>query len=133
MSRLRVCTSYVETLALVPWMSFHRRSLAFQVPCVVDIRPLPRHRRQVSCVIFLVLCVLWSQVLYPLCLDSKALFEAIIDTQDQAVLDPTYVRWLRGLFPKEVSGVSSIAIPLPAARRAAGLLEQLREHVVSAS
>lgn len=57
---------------------------------------------QTGCVLFVVMCVLWSQLCYPLALNSKALFEAIIDGNDQAALGSTYNKWLHGLFSDEV-------------------------------
>lgn len=60
--------------------------------------------RQIACVVFWVMCVLWSQLLYPLALDTKTLFEAIIDSHDQAALDSTYDKWLKGLFSQQVCG-----------------------------
>lgn len=57
---------------------------------------------QTACVLFLVMCVLWSQLYYPLALNSKTLFEAIIDGNDQAMSGATYTKWLRGLFSDEV-------------------------------
>lgn len=57
---------------------------------------------QTACVLFFVMCVLWSQVYYPLALNSKTLFEAIIDGNDQAALGITYKKWLLGLFSDEV-------------------------------
>ena len=57
---------------------------------------------QTACVLFFVMCVLWSQVYYPSALNSKTLFEAVIDGNDQAALDSTYRKWLLGLFSDEV-------------------------------
>lgn len=57
---------------------------------------------QTACVMFFVMCVLWSQLCYPLALNSKTLFEAIIDGNDQAALGATYNKWLLGLFSDEV-------------------------------
>lgn len=48
------------------------------------------------------MCVLWSQLLFPLALNSKALLEAIVDAQDKATLSPTYIQWLNGFFSDEV-------------------------------
>ncbi|CAM9656283.1 unnamed protein product [Ascophyllum nodosum] len=56
---------------------------------------------QISCVLFLVMCILWSQLLYPQALNSKTLFEAIIDGKDQVASNPSYIRWLAGLFSDE--------------------------------
>lgn len=47
------------------------------------------------------MCVLWSQLLYPLALNSKTLFEAIVDGNDQAASDSTYNKWLKGLFSNQ--------------------------------
>ncbi|CAM9257644.1 unnamed protein product [Scytosiphon promiscuus] len=58
-------------------------------------------RRQTACVLFFVMCVLWSQLCYPLALNSKTLFEAIIDSNDQVVSASTYNNWLLGLFSDE--------------------------------
>lgn len=57
---------------------------------------------QTACVLFAVMCVLWSQLCYPWALNSKTLFEAIIDGNDQAMLGSTYNKWLLGLFSDEV-------------------------------
>lgn len=57
---------------------------------------------QTACVLFFVMCVLWSQLCYPLALNSKTLFEAIIDGNDQAASGSTYNKWLLGLFSDEV-------------------------------
>lgn len=57
---------------------------------------------QIACILFLVACVLWSQLLYPMALNSKTLFEAIIDSNDQTALGSTYNKWLLGLFSDEV-------------------------------
>lgn len=62
--------------------------------------------RQIACVVFLAMCILWSQFLYPLALDTKTLFEAIIDSHDQAALDSTYNNWLEGLFSHQVCALS---------------------------
>lgn len=48
------------------------------------------------------MCVLWSQLLFPLALNSKTLFEAIVDAEDQATSSPTYIQWLNGFFSDEV-------------------------------
>jgi len=48
------------------------------------------------------MCVLWSQLYYPLALNSKTLFEAIIDGNDQAMSGATYTKWLLDLFSDEV-------------------------------
>lgn len=50
----------------------------------------------------MVMCVLWSQLLFPLALNSKTLFEAIVDAKDQAASSPTYIQWLNGFFSDEV-------------------------------
>lgn len=68
----------------------------------------PRRSRQIACVLFFVMCLLWSQLLYPLALKSKTLFEAIIDGKDQAASDPTYNKWLLGLFSDEVRRYFSV-------------------------
>ncbi|CAM9090652.1 unnamed protein product, partial [Laminaria digitata] len=56
---------------------------------------------QIACILFFVACVLWSQLLYPMALNSKTLFEAILDANDQAALGSTYTKWLLGLFSDE--------------------------------
>lgn len=45
-------------------------------------------------------------------LSSKTLFEAIIEVYDQAALDPTYLKWLEGLFSREVSTALTKSAPL---------------------
>ena len=65
------------------------------LPCVV-------YPGQIACVLFLVMCVLWSQLLYPLALNSKTLFEAIVDGNDQAASASVYNKWLLGLYSDEV-------------------------------
>lgn len=59
---------------------------------------------QIACVLFFVMCVLWSQILYPLALNSKTLFEAIVDGNDQATSASVYNKWLLGLYSDEVRG-----------------------------
>ncbi|CAM9155381.1 unnamed protein product [Ectocarpus sp. 13 AM-2016] len=65
---------------------------------------------QTACVLFFVTCLLWSQLCYPLALNSKTLFEAIIDGNDQAASGPTYNKWLLGLFSdeEELTGAYSL-------------------------
>jgi CD36 family len=51
--------------------------------------------------IFAAMCVLWSQLLYPLVLNAKVAFEVVIDSRDQAEQSPTYKAFLQGLGVEE--------------------------------
>lgn len=75
------------------------------------------------------MCVLWSQFCYPLALNSKTLFEAIIDSNDQVMSASAYNKWLRGLFSDEVRSVYRDIRDLAPAYAA----EQYRRHSYSIS
>jgi CD36 family len=51
--------------------------------------------------IFAAMCLLWSQVLYPLVLNAKVAFEVVIDAKDQAAQSPSYMAFLQGLGVEE--------------------------------
>ncbi|CAM9544004.1 unnamed protein product [Phaeothamnion confervicola] len=65
---------------------------------------------QVGAVIIAAMAVLWSQVLYPHLLDSTVTMEAVVDAEDAAALDPTYSRWLRGLYYGEDEKLGEYAL-----------------------
>ncbi|CAM9700867.1 unnamed protein product, partial [Chrysoparadoxa australica] len=60
-----------------------------------------RYCFQMGLVTWLVMCVVGSQFFYRRALNSKVLFEAVIDQQDQDAADRTYMKWLEGLFALE--------------------------------
>eukprot|EP00903_Cladosiphon_okamuranus_P017641 g16248.t1 len=71
----------------------------------------------------------FCQVCYPLALNSKTLFEAIIDGNDQAALDITYKKWLLGLFSNEVTVVNPPFLKLMQRYEPSGLVSTLSQEV----
>ncbi|KAG5178561.1 hypothetical protein JKP88DRAFT_261336 [Tribonema minus] len=57
--------------------------------------------------LFLSMCVAWTQILYPLVLNSKVAFEVVLSAEDQASGAPAYAAFTRDLYAAEAAAAAA--------------------------